>query len=96
MQLPDYNEDLLPSELNELSPMKTPKPSEDPVELQRWIESRRRNFPTRGRIEAKHMDSDRRQELGIKGINEDRGFQQGPELSKIEIKLRKKLKLIVG
>ncbi len=91
--LPDYNEDLLPSEMKNLSPVKTVKQPEDPLELQRWIESRRRNFPTKGRIEAKHMDSERRQELGIKGIN-DEGHP--PMLSKIEIKLRKKLKLIVG
>ena len=70
--LPDYNEDLIPSEFNS-SPSKTPKPSspEDQLELQRWIESRRRNFPTKNRQEAKKLDSDRRQELGIKGINEN-------------------------
>ena len=76
MQLPDYNEDLLPSELNELSPVKTMKQSEDPVELHRWIESRRRNFPTKNRIEAKHMDSERREELGIKDLNETHTISQ--------------------
>ena len=62
---------------------------EDQLEVQRWIESRRRNFPSRKHIEDKARDQEKRQELGIQGINEDK-----PVLSKIEVKLRRRLKLI--
>ena len=41
---------------------------EEKEELQRWIESRRRNFPTKAHVDKKSKDQSRRGELGIQGI----------------------------
>ncbi len=66
---------------------------EDQAELQKWIESRRKNFPTKQRVEDKSKDQVRRQQLGMPT---EASSPEKLQLSKIEIKLRKKLKLIVG
>jgi hypothetical protein len=34
--------------------------AEDQIEIERWIESRRRNFPTRQKVEEKSKDQGRR------------------------------------
>lgn len=82
-----------------------PMSAEEEVELQRWIESRRRNFPTKQKLEDKGKDQERRSELGIKGVTMAQGEDvsnlasntvERPQLSKIELKLRRKLRLIVG
>ena len=44
--------------------------ADEELDLQRWIESRRRNFPTKVRLEEKAKDQEKRQDLGIKGIDQ--------------------------
>lgn len=57
---------------------------DSPEEIRKWLESRKRNYPTRKRVQAKMVqDRDR----------EENGELAQHELSLLEVKLRKQIKL---
>lgn len=56
-----------------------------PDEIEKWLEQRRKNFPTKTRIEAKK---------NLEIMKEEKGALRKSELSKLEIKLRQKIKYI--
>ncbi|CDW71190.1 UNKNOWN [Stylonychia lemnae] len=82
---------------------KKPLDPEEEEDLQKWINQRRKNFPTRERLDQIKLDQQRREELGIQsqdggGVFSNRTIIENKreEMSKIEIKLRRKLTLING
>jgi len=58
---------------------------DDPEEIEKWLAQRRKNFPTRERIEVKK---------DVEKMREERGLLKKSELSKLEIKLRQKIKFL--
>jgi len=56
-----------------------------PEEISKWIEQRKKNYPTKRKIEAKQK---------TEKIIEERGALGKKELSKLELKLRKKIKFM--
>lgn len=72
---------------------------DDPEEIKLWIEQRRKNFPTAQRITQKEQSDQIKKDIGlIPGQANTEQSEDEPvnKLSKIEIKLRRKLKLIKG
>ena len=64
---------------------KPPMSKENIDEIQKWIEERKRNYPTNKNIQRK---------LEEKKLKEETGELFEPSLSKLELKLRKKIKVL--
>ena len=60
-----------------------------PEEVQKWIEARRKNFPTRANIERKKREEELKREKGVYVPQTKR-----ENLSLLEVKLRKKIRFI--
>ena len=80
-------------------------------EIELWIQSRRRNWPSKNRIEHKEKQEQIKAEVGLSNNNDQLKKQDvdppqqdqkneeieevvPPKLSRIEVKLRRKLKII--
>ena len=60
---------------------------DSPEEISKWLEQRRKNFPTRAKVESKK---------NVEKVREERGALKRSELSKLELKLRQKIKFLEG
>jgi len=73
-------------QLNSLNTQKAPPVSkEEQEETEKWIAQRRKHFPSRQKLQNKQE---------VQALKEEKGALEN--LSKLEVKLRKKLRLITS